>query len=84
MLMRTIALLVLLSLTGWASVVLAEDGYDLWLRYRPLPAEWVAAYRPKVTELIPGAHSPTLDLTRAELSRGLGGLLLQYSINEKS
>jgi alpha-glucuronidase len=75
MLMRTIALLVLLSLTGWASVVLAEDGYDLWLRYRPLPAEWVAAYRPKVTELIPGAHSPTLDLTRAELSRGLGGLL---------
>src|SRR3984957_19879020 len=75
MLMRTIALLLLLSLTGWASVALAEDGYDLWLRYRPLPAEWVATYRPKVTELIPGAHSPTLDVARAELSRGLGGLL---------
>jgi alpha-glucuronidase len=75
MLMRTIVWLLLLSLTGSASAALAEDGYDLWLRYRPLPAEWVAAYRPKVTELVQGAHSPTLDLTRAELSRGLGGLL---------
>jgi alpha-glucuronidase len=75
MLMRTIPWLLLLSLTGWASAALAEDGYDLWLRYRPLPAEWVAAYRPKVTELVPGAHSATLDLTLAELSRGLGGLL---------
>ena len=75
MLMRTIAWLLLLSLAGSASAALAEDGYDLWLRYRPMPAEWLAAYRQKASELVPGAHSPTLDLAQAELSRGLGGLL---------
>ena len=29
----------------------------------------------RCSELVPGAHSPTLDLAQAELSRGLGGLL---------
>jgi alpha-glucuronidase len=73
--MRTIAWLFLLSLSGVASTALAEDGYDLWLRYRPLPAESLAAYRPQVSEIIQAEHSPTLDVARAELSRGLGGLL---------
>jgi alpha-glucuronidase len=67
--------LVLLGLTCSAPVALAEDGYDLWLRYRPLPAEWLEAYHRKTTEVIPGTPSPTLDLAAAELSRGLGGLL---------
>jgi alpha-glucuronidase len=73
--MRTIAWLLLLSLSCSASAALAEDGYDLWLRYRPLPAEWLDAYHPKTTELVPGAHSATLDVAQAELSRGLGALL---------
>jgi alpha-glucuronidase len=55
-----IAWLLLLSLSCSASAALAEDGYDLWLRYRPLPAEWLDAYHPKATELVPGAHSPRL------------------------
>lgn len=50
----------------------AEDGYDLWLRYKPLPQ----ALRPQPH--IPGpplrASSPTLDLAQAELQRGLSGL----------
>jgi alpha-glucuronidase len=50
MLMRLMAWVFLLSLACSASAALAEDGYDLWLRYRPLPAEWLAAYRPKVSE----------------------------------
>jgi len=75
MLMRMIAWLVLLSLAGSASPAWAEDGYELWLRYRPVPAEWLTDYRPKASELVPGAHSPTLDVAQAELSRGLGGLL---------
>jgi alpha-glucuronidase len=70
-----IAWLALLTLSGSASGALAEDGYDLWLRYRPVPAEWLAAYRSEVRELVPGEHSPTLDVARAELARGLGGLL---------
>jgi alpha-glucuronidase len=70
-----IAWLLLLSLSGSVSAALAEDGYDLWLRYRPVPAEWLEAYHQHASEIVPGAHSPTLDVAQAELSRGLGGLL---------
>ncbi|WP_414648198.1 alpha-glucuronidase family glycosyl hydrolase [Dyella sp.] len=53
----------------------AEDGYDLWLRYRPLPAQQAAAYRSHASQLVFGAASPTQTVTRQELLRGLGGLL---------
>src|SRR5258707_2456157 len=67
--------LLLVGLACSAPMGLAEDGFDLWLRYRPLPAEWLEAYHRRTTEIIPGAHSPTLDVAAAELSRGLGRLL---------
>jgi alpha-glucuronidase len=67
--------LLLLGLACSTPAALAEDGYDLWLRYRPLPAEWLEAYHRRSTEVIPGAPSPTLDVAAAELARGLGGLL---------
>ncbi len=54
---------------------LAEDGYDLWLRYRPLPADDARAARTAAAELIAGDATPTQAATRAELLRGLGGLL---------
>jgi len=73
--MRRFYGLLLVSLLAMAPCAHAEDGYDLWLRYRLLPARWLATYRPVVTELVPGAHSPTLDIAQSELSRGLGGLL---------
>jgi alpha-glucuronidase len=47
----------------------------LWLRYRPLSPDRLAADQPWLTEIVVGAHSPTLDVAEAELSRGLGGLL---------
>jgi alpha-glucuronidase len=53
----------------------AEDGYDLWLRYRPLPAEQRAAYEPATTQLVMPAPSPTLAAAKDELLRGLNGLL---------
>ncbi|EIL91242.1 alpha-glucuronidase [Rhodanobacter sp. 115] len=55
----------------------AEDGYDLWLRYHPLPAAQAGTYRSHVTQLIAGATTPTQVATRSELLRGLGGLLGQ-------
>ena len=73
--MRMIYPPLLFALVAVVPCTHAEDGYDLWLRYRPLPAEWLATYRPSITELVPGAHSPTLDIAQSELSRGLGGLL---------
>jgi hypothetical protein len=30
----------------------AEDGYDLWLRYRPVEASWQRRYSPAATELV--------------------------------
>ncbi len=54
----------------------AEDGYDLWLRYRPLPPQWSATYRRSLNQLVvPPSSSKTLDIVQSELLRGLGGLL---------
>ncbi|MEA3179543.1 MAG: alpha-glucuronidase [Gammaproteobacteria bacterium] len=64
----------------------AEDGYDLWLRYRPVASDTVRAhYRQAASEIVgrPArggsggrpSQLATLDIAQAELSRGLTGLL---------
>jgi alpha-glucuronidase len=52
-----------------------EDGYDLWLRYRPVEPDRQARYAASVSSLVEGAQSPTLNAARDELRRGLEGLL---------
>ncbi|HEY4941714.1 MAG TPA: alpha-glucuronidase family glycosyl hydrolase [Rhizomicrobium sp.] len=52
----------------------AEDGYDLWLRYRPMEKAAVAQYRPSVAGLLPRGASPTIRAATDELQRGLAGL----------
>jgi alpha-glucuronidase len=56
---------------------LAEDGYELWLRYHPVEAQWIAPYRAAATQLVAGTASDTLNVAQAELLRGLRGLLEQ-------
>jgi alpha-glucuronidase len=75
--MKTLAALLLLALIAVAGTIPAhaEDGYDLWLRYRPTAGESLGYYRKVATELVTGARSPTLDIAESELSRGLSGLL---------
>jgi len=53
----------------------AEDGYDLWLRYRPVEASALAQYRPLATAIVSEGASPSLDAAKSELTRGLSGLL---------
>ena len=53
----------------------AEDGYDLWLRYRPVAAGQADAYRGHASQLVVGDATPTQAATRSELLRGLGGML---------
>ena len=53
----------------------AEDGYELWLRYRPVESAHAGEYRGAVMQLVAAATTPTQIVTRAELRRGLGGLL---------
>ena len=55
----------------------AEDGYELWLRYRPLEPAALERYRPQLAQLVAPAANDTQRATRQELVRGLGGLLGQ-------
>jgi alpha-glucuronidase len=57
------------------AAVRAEDGYDLWLRYRPLEAKWNVAYSARAVAVVEEARSPVLDAATKELRRGLTGLL---------
>jgi alpha-glucuronidase len=67
--------LVLVLLLVTAAGAHAEDGYDLWLRYRPITGEWLGRYRQTASELVPGAPSATLNAAQSELARGLRGML---------
>lgn len=68
---RAILWLCAVLLLAGAGPAQAEDGYDLWLRYRPLPAQ-ARATRPAAIA-VRGA-SPMMQAAADELSRGLGGL----------
>jgi alpha-glucuronidase len=67
--------LALLSSPAIARSAQAEDGYDLWLRYRPIEAAWLHRYRNVATELVGGSQSGSLLAARSELTRALSGLL---------
>lgn len=72
------------ALTGLLLSVVAtvfaadEDGYDLWLRYRPLDRAAQTAVKSQArTIVLPGAATPTTDVALAELNKGLAGMLGQ-------
>ncbi|WP_281352858.1 alpha-glucuronidase family glycosyl hydrolase [Pseudoxanthomonas sacheonensis] len=58
-----------------ASAAQAEDGHELWLRHGRLAAGQADAYRAHASQLIAGQGTPTQVAARAELLRGLSGLL---------
>jgi alpha-glucuronidase len=59
-----------------------EDGYDLWLRYRPIQGEPLRNDRAAITNIwVPGT-SPTAIAARTELMHGLSGLLATEIKNE--
>jgi alpha-glucuronidase len=55
----------------------AEDGYDLWLRYRSLPNAQAQVYRAQLQTLVAPQSTQLQRSARAELLRGLEGLLGQ-------
>ena len=64
-----------LALAGRAVPARAETGYDLWLRYTPLPAPQRAAVQPLLAAILVEGQSKTAQAAAAELRRGLHGLL---------
>ena len=55
------------------SAARAEDGYDLWLRYRPVEAPWLERYRRSIREIVPPPAASNAAL--GELKRAIPGLL---------
>jgi alpha-glucuronidase len=53
----------------------AEDGYELWLRYRAVKAPAQRRYRDVAASVVNEGSSPTLHAAEDELRRGLGALL---------
>jgi len=65
------AILLLCSFT-----TLAEDGYELWLRYKkPTDISVLNAYRSIFSGIICNNQSPTMLAASEELKKGLGGIL---------
>ncbi|MBV9548956.1 MAG: alpha-glucuronidase [Alphaproteobacteria bacterium] len=64
-------------LLGMSAPALAENGYDLWLRYKPVDAAHRAAYRAANAVWVPGTvlSSVTLEAAAAELQQGVVELL---------
>lgn len=72
---RFIVLLFSLFSVLAVSGVRGEDGYELWLRYRPVAdAVLLEQYRSAITSVVVEGGSPTLDAARDEILRGLRGL----------
>jgi alpha-glucuronidase len=56
----------------------AENGYDLWLRYKPVENKArLSSYKQNITEIFITGSSATTEATKQELSTGLKGLLGQ-------
>jgi len=66
---------------AWSAVFLlspaavAEDGYELWLRYHSVEAPQLESYRLAATQLVGDTGSPVIKAAADELRRGLSGLL---------
>jgi len=74
-LMRTASLLLAMLILSLPSIARAEDGYDLWLRYRPVEQASRDLYVGHATAIVEDSNRPTLRAAAAELRRGIGGLL---------
>lgn len=55
----------------------AENGYDLWLRYKPQPEETAEAYRTQIKSVVLAESSPALQVAVQELQRALGAMWSQ-------
>ncbi|MFA6117800.1 MAG: alpha-glucuronidase family glycosyl hydrolase [Sphingomonas sp.] len=66
-----------LTLGALPGIAQAEDGYDLWLRYRPLPADAQARDRARATAVIFDADQHDVQVLAAvdEIERALDGML---------
>jgi len=65
----------LLGLFTFFTHAIAEDGYDLWLRYVPVTGPILADYRESVSAIAAFGDSRTIDATVDELASGISAML---------
>ena len=74
--MRRVLLLAGTMLGMLGASARAEDGYDLWLRYRRVSdLALLSEYRAAIAYLVVAGDSPTMRAAKEELGTGLAGLL---------
>jgi len=73
--LRLAVRLLALAAGSWSRPAHAEDGYAPLLRYRSIAAARAAGCRAFASQVIASAATPTQSAARAELQRGLTGLL---------
>jgi len=72
--MKKIFIFILLSLSGFFTK--AEDGYDLWLRYKKINNNSILSqYKALINSVVISGNSATINIARQELVSGLQGLL---------
>ncbi len=69
------AVFVLVLGSTLASPTIAEDGYELWLRYPQADSTWRERYREAISSIVTSKASPTLQAAHDELVAGLAGIL---------
>jgi alpha-glucuronidase len=52
-----------------------ENGYELWMRYKPVSEPNLSAYRQRISEVQLNGSSPVINVVKEELSMALPGLL---------
>ncbi|MET0289567.1 MAG: alpha-glucuronidase family glycosyl hydrolase [Pseudoxanthomonas sp.] len=72
---RVLSWWLLAAMAMMVQPAVAEDGYDLWLRYHPLPAAQQQTYAARARSVLAPGQTPTQRAAREELLRGLTGLL---------
>ncbi len=70
-------LLGVLALLFITSILKADDGYRLWLRYERLPEQRLSLIKAYITAIVVEGVSPTLNAIRTELRDGCTSLLGQ-------
>ena len=68
-------LIAALALASFSSAACAEDGYDLWLRYKPIEQSWRTKYVGHARGIVVERSSPTIQASVNELERGLSAML---------
>lgn len=67
---------IFIALLFYVCSVHAEDGYDLWLRYKPVTNQPLrASYKQQVQSISFRGNSAMIDAAKRELQNGLNGLL---------